>query len=218
MDVYYYWCHRFLHLRLPYRYIHKMHHRVSDSSDAWLARRASPSHISLIAPQVHVPYCSAGFYLHPAEVLLLDQGAAFVAATLFPSMRFWTVLLLQLLLPIRACHEHLGYVFPWDIDNSALGTQKVTHHGIHHQPAGHKCVFLHMALGCSPQHSDHFPNQGSTTAHHSSRSWMTSSAPGTGRRPRRGAKTSECPGHAFCLTAHAYSGGRPRCRGGVSAA
>ena len=114
MDTYYYWCHRFLHLRLPYRYIHKMHHRV------------------------HVPYCSAGFYLHPAEVLLLDQGAAFVAATLFPSMRFWTVLILQLLLPIRACHEHLGYVFPWDIDNSGLGTQKVTHHGIHHQPAGHK--------------------------------------------------------------------------------
>jgi sterol desaturase/sphingolipid hydroxylase (fatty acid hydroxylase superfamily) len=114
MDVYYYWCHRFLHLRLPYRYIHKMHHRV------------------------HVPYCSAGFYLHPAEVLLLDQGAAFVASTLFPSMRFWTVLILQLLLPIRACHEHLGYVFPWDVDNSALGTQKVTHHGIHHQPAGHK--------------------------------------------------------------------------------
>jgi len=117
MDFYYYWCHRFLHTPLMYRYVHKMHHNV------------------------HVPYCSAAYYLHPIEVVLLDQGAAFVAAVLFPGLRFWTVIAIQLLLPIRACHEHLGYVFPWDLDNSAVGQHKVTHHGVHHQPAGHKTNF-----------------------------------------------------------------------------
>ena len=96
------------------RYIHHLHHTV------------------------HVPYACAAFYLHPVEALLLDHGAAFCAATLFPTMRFWVVVFIQLLLPVRACHEHMGYVWPWDVDNSRLGTQKVTHHGIHHQPRGHK--------------------------------------------------------------------------------
>ena len=90
---------------------------------------------------VHVPYASAAFYLHPVEALLLDHGAAFVAATLFPGMRFWTVLAIQLLLPVRASHEHMGYVYPWDID-SRIGTEKVTHHGIHHMPKG-------AARGCA---------------------------------------------------------------------
>ena len=58
------------------------------------------------------------------EALILDHGAAFVAATLFPSMRFWVAVFIALLLPIRACHEHLGYVFPWDIDTTRLGTNK----------------------------------------------------------------------------------------------
>ena len=31
-DFYYYWCHRFLHLPLPFRYIHKMHHNVARSA------------------------------------------------------------------------------------------------------------------------------------------------------------------------------------------
>ena len=105
-------CHRFLHLPLPYRYIHKMHHTV------------------------HVPYACAAFYLHPIEALLLDHGAAFVAAVLFPGMRFWTVVLIQLLLPVRATHEHLGFQFPWDVDTYL--TEKTTHHGIHHLPKGHK--------------------------------------------------------------------------------
>lgn len=87
---------------------------------------------------VHVPYASAAFYLHPVECLILDHGAAFVAATLFPSMRFWVSVFIALLLPIRASHEHLGYVFPWDIDASRVGTNKASHHGIHHQPKGHK--------------------------------------------------------------------------------
>ena len=137
------WCHRFLHLRLPYKYIHKMHHTV------------------------HVPYASAAFYLHPAEALLLDHGAAFVAATLFPGMRFWTVLAIQLLLPVRASHEHMGYVYPWDID-ARLGTEKVTHHGIHHMPKGarrgaamrgsargrsvtHACCHVSAVLACRSQ-------------------------------------------------------------------
>ena len=86
---------------------------------------------------VHVPYASAAFYLHPVELLILDNGAAFVASRLFPSMRFWTALALQLLLPIRAAHEHLGYSFPWDADEK-FGTAKATHHAIHHMPKGHK--------------------------------------------------------------------------------
>ena len=89
MDQYYYWCHRFLHLKLPFRYIHAMHHTV------------------------HVPFASGAFYLHPVEMVMLDHGAAFVASLLFPSMRFWVVVFIQLLLPVRASHEHLGYAFPW---------------------------------------------------------------------------------------------------------
>ena len=53
-------------------------------------------------------------------------------------MRFWVSVFIALLLPIRASHEHLGYIFPWDIDASRLGTNKASHHGIHHQPKGHK--------------------------------------------------------------------------------
>ena len=137
MDMYYYWCHRFLHLRIPYKYAwHAL--ILSLQLPALSERRLLRRYIHHMHHTVHVPYACAAFYLHPVEALLLDHGAAFCAATLFPGMRFWVVVFIQLLLPVRACHEHMGYVWPWDVDNSQLGTSKVTHHGIHHQPRGHK--------------------------------------------------------------------------------
>lgn len=107
-----------MHRPLPFRFIHKMHHTV------------------------HTPYACAAFYLHPIELTILDNGAAFVAAKLFPSMRFWTSTLLALVLPVRAVHEHLGYSFPWDADER-VGTGKATHHAIHHMPkARRRCPTL----------------------------------------------------------------------------
>ena len=141
MDMYYYWCHRFLHLRIPYKCVWHNGGRASTRNAAsvrWAELLLLRRYIHHMHHTVHVPYACAAFYLHPLEALMLDHGAAFCAATLFPGMRFWVVVFIQLLLPVRACHEHMGYVWPWDVDNSRLGTRKVTHHGIHHQPRGHK--------------------------------------------------------------------------------
>jgi len=86
-DFYFYWMHRFLHMKQIYKHIHKVHHEFAS------------------------PFGFAAEYAHPIETVLLGVGT--VIGPMIMATHFFTVLVWLFIRLLQTVEAHSGYDFPW---------------------------------------------------------------------------------------------------------
>ncbi len=109
-DFYFYWTHRFMHLKKIYKYVHRVHHESTNPSP-W-----------------------AAYAFHPWEALI--QVLVFPIMLFTIPLHPIVITLFLLYMIIRNVTGHLGFeIFPkgWTKNKWLSWTTAVTHHNIHHE-------------------------------------------------------------------------------------
>jgi Delta7-sterol 5-desaturase len=109
-DFYFYWTHRFMHLKKVYKYVHRVHHESTNPSP-W-----------------------AAYAFHPWEAVI--QALVFPIMLLTIPLHPIVITLFLLYMIIRNVIGHLGFeIFPrgWTKNKWLSWTTAVTHHNIHHE-------------------------------------------------------------------------------------
>jgi Delta7-sterol 5-desaturase len=109
-DFYFYWTHRFMHLKKIYRYVHRVHHESTNPSP-W-----------------------AAYAFHPWEAVI--QALVFPIMLFTLPLHPIVITLFLLYMIIRNVVGHLGFeIFPkrWTKNKWLSWTTVVTHHNIHHE-------------------------------------------------------------------------------------
>jgi sterol desaturase/sphingolipid hydroxylase (fatty acid hydroxylase superfamily) len=113
-DAYFYWTHRFMHLRSIYRWVHATHHHS------------------------HNPTPWASFSFHPVEAIVAAGVVPLITLTL-PCHPYALFVFLTFMTFINVM-GHLGYeTFPETFTKNKIGKwqNSSTNHNIHHQTANH---------------------------------------------------------------------------------
>ncbi|HMV43786.1 MAG TPA: sterol desaturase family protein [Leptospiraceae bacterium] len=108
-DAYFYWAHRFMHLKPIYKYIHKVHHESVDTT----------------------PYTAFSF--HPLEAIV-EYGIIPIFIFSFPT-HFYSLLIFQILMTGFNVIGHMGYeIYPKNWLQIPILNWKTTsvHHNLHH--------------------------------------------------------------------------------------
>jgi sterol desaturase/sphingolipid hydroxylase (fatty acid hydroxylase superfamily) len=108
-DTYFYWTHRFMHLKPIYKYFHKVHHESVDTT----------------------PYTAFSF--HPLEAIV-EYGIIPILIFIMPTHLF-SLLIFQILMTIFNVIGHMGYeVYPKYWNQIPILNSKTTsvHHNLHH--------------------------------------------------------------------------------------
>ena len=109
-DFYFYWTHRFMHLKHVYRFVHRVHHESTNPSP-W-----------------------AAYAFHPWEAIIQALVFPIMLFTLPLHPVVLTLFLLYMI--VRNVVGHLGFeIFPkgWTKNKWLNWTTAVTHHNIHHE-------------------------------------------------------------------------------------
>ena len=108
-DFFFYWSHRFLHIKTLYPYFHKIHHTHK------------------------VTISIAAEYAHPVEFILgnvLPTNAG--PMLLGKKMHLFTVYAWILLRILKTTEAHSGYSFPWSPTNIIPMSTEPSYHNFHH--------------------------------------------------------------------------------------
>ena len=89
-DTWFYWCHRALHCRYLYKWIHKQHHEFK------------------------APTAVAALYAHPLEDIFVNMGSTVIGPILYPA-HGWILLVYMALRYYETTDAHCGYDFPWSL-------------------------------------------------------------------------------------------------------
>jgi Delta7-sterol 5-desaturase len=109
-DFYFYWTHRFMHLKKVYKYVHRIHHESTNPSP-W-----------------------AAYAFHPWEAVI--QALVFPIMLFTIPLHPIVLTLFLLYMIVRNVIGHLGFeIFPdgWTKNKWLNWTTAVTHHNIHHE-------------------------------------------------------------------------------------
>jgi Delta7-sterol 5-desaturase len=109
-DFYFYWTHRFMHLKRVYKYVHRVHHESTNPSP-W-----------------------AAYAFHPWEAVI--QALVFPIMLFTVPLHPIVITLFLLHMIIRNVIGHLGFeIFPkgWTKNKWLEWTTAVTHHNLHHE-------------------------------------------------------------------------------------
>ena len=109
-DFYFYWTHRFMHLKSIYRHVHRVHHESTNPSP-W-----------------------AAYAFHPWEAVI--QALVFPIMLFIIPLHPIIITLFLLYMIVRNVVGHLGFeIFPrgWTKNKWLSWTTAVTHHNIHHE-------------------------------------------------------------------------------------
>lgn len=109
-DFYFYWTHRFMHLKRIYKYVHRVHHESTNPSP-W-----------------------AAYAFHPWEAVI--QALVFPIMLFTIPLHPIVITLFLLYMIVRNVVGHLGFeIFPrgWTRNKWLSWTTAVTHHNIHHE-------------------------------------------------------------------------------------
>jgi Delta7-sterol 5-desaturase len=109
-DFYFYWTHRFMHLKGVYRYVHRVHHESTNPSP-W-----------------------AAYAFHPWEAII--QALVFPIMLFTLPLHPIVITMFLIYMIVRNVVGHLGFeIFPrgWTKNKWLNWTTAVTHHNIHHE-------------------------------------------------------------------------------------
>ncbi|HEX8549758.1 MAG TPA: sterol desaturase family protein [Cytophagaceae bacterium] len=109
-DTYFYWMHRFMHWKVIYRYVHKVHHNSVDPSPL------------------------AAFSFHPLEALF--EVLVYVLYAVVVPVHMFTLLAFQITMMTLNAIAHLGYeIYPRGFTTNKFWFWKTTstHHNMHHE-------------------------------------------------------------------------------------
>lgn len=109
-DVWFYWSHRFMHLKAIFPLVHKVHH-LSNNPTPWGA-----------------------FSFHPIEAVI--EGMILPLIIVVMPVNFWALMIFLLLMTVMNVTGHLGYeLFPSGFTRWGLTkwSNTSTHHNMHHR-------------------------------------------------------------------------------------
>ncbi|GJI97276.1 hypothetical protein RugamoR57_39940 [Duganella caerulea] len=141
-DTWFYWTHRLMHHRRLFRWVHRTHHRSTNTGPL------------------------STYSISPLEAVI-DSGGSIVILLLLP-VTFWSVLIFSWINTIYAVYTHLGYeLFPRPMSTHWLGRwiNTSTAHNTHHARGRYNYswyfLFWDRMMGTlSPDYDEQYPKTG----------------------------------------------------------